>query len=106
MVSQVEVLVEELRSPSPPFKQAEKMKESGKAKSDLDAARKIAKDTGETETAVRKRIQRGHDKVAQGGQSDLSQDNSFILSQASEQGLCPVSDKQVLYDRGKAYIGP
>ena len=67
------------------FKQAEKMKKAGKASSDRDAAKKIAKDSGEPETAVRKRIQRGREKVAQGGPPNLTkQDQTFILNQAKQ----------------------
>jgi len=67
------------------FKQAEKMKEAGKATSDREAARKIAKDTGESDGAVRLRIQRGRDEVAQGVPPNQTKaDQIFILSQASE----------------------
>ena len=67
------------------FKQAEKMRAAGSADSDRDAARKISKDTGESEGAVRLRIQRGREEVAQGVPPNLTQqDQKFILSQASE----------------------
>jgi len=67
------------------FRQAEKMKATGKAKSDLDAAKKIAKDTDESEEGVRQRIRRGREEVGQGVQSDLTKtDQVFILNQASE----------------------
>jgi len=42
------------------------LKEAGKAKSDREAARKIAADTGETDGSVRVKIQRGRHEVAQG----------------------------------------
>jgi len=49
------------------FKQAQVMQEVGTAKSQREAARKIAGETGETESAVEHRIRRGKNEVRQGG---------------------------------------
>jgi len=67
------------------FQQAEKMKKVGSASSDLDAARKIAKDIGESEEAVRQRIMRGRQAIVQGEQANQTQqDQKFILNQARQ----------------------
>jgi len=67
------------------FKQAEKMKKAGSASSDRDAARKISKDSGESEEAVRQRIMKGREQVVQGEPlNQTQQDQKFILNQARQ----------------------
>ena len=67
------------------FQQAEKMKAAGKASSDRDAARKIAKDTGESEETVRHRIRKGCDEVGHiGPPNQTKEDQKFILNQAKQ----------------------
>jgi predicted transcriptional regulator len=47
-------------------------------------ARKIAKDTGESEEAVRNRIKRGRKKMGQVDPPTLKEDYKFILKEAKQ----------------------
>lgn len=65
------------------YRQAEQLQKKGKVVGDREASREIAKETGESEEAVRHRIRKGKDQVGPGGPEALTQsDQVFIIKQA------------------------